>query len=339
MANLPTEKRASARAFEVLDSTGAIARAMREGYTRVDPFYIAAQAGISVLLRPMDKLLGAFLREAGPGILLNVERPAGQIHMTCAHELGHYFMGHEDAVDDKVEYGDSASEHEREADWFAYQLLTPRRLIARVMKAKCWGLSVLSEPNVVYQLSLRLGVSFTAMVWSLSRQRLIDAPIRNRLLKVEPAAIKRQILQGVAYDGDIKRDVWLIDEFDRNTLLEPRVNDVLLAKLPNHATSGYLWDVDQARAEGFRVESLTVPSSGGDECQLLGDASLGGYRILDTLSPRGQIQWRPLVLTERRPWRPLDPRAQLELGYAPEPLAPGLTPASRASLLDEIRLT
>lgn len=53
--------RAAQRAVEVIDESGAMARIEQDGYTRIDPFQIAADSGVMVMLRPMEKLLWAFL--------------------------------------------------------------------------------------------------------------------------------------------------------------------------------------------------------------------------------------------------------------------------------------
>lgn len=339
MASHLTIAVASRRAFEVLHDSKALERALEGGYTRIDPFYIAAQAQVPVLMRPMEKLLGAFLRTEGPGILLNVDRPAGLIHMTCAHELGHYFMGHEDTADESIYYGDTASRHEQEADWFAYQLLTPRRLIARILKSKGWALESLVDAHIVYQLSLRLGVSYTAMVWSLARQELIKPITRKVLLAIQPAMLKRELLAGMPAEDNIRRDVWLIDERDRETVLEPRLNDILVARLQSHTTSGYLWGLDEARAEGFRIEAVTKSTTPRMESATFGDATHREYRIRNILAEEGDMRRRPLVLSERRPWLPKDAIAVLELGYAPEVIAPGLTLAARQSMLQRLAPT
>src|SRR5690606_14883408 len=139
-------------------------RVEQDGYTRVDPFLVALNAQVTVLLRPLEKLLGAFIRDERSGILINSERPAGLIHMTCAHELGHYFMGHSSTGDESLDYGSTASRQEIEADWFSYQLMVPRRLLAANMRRRQWTTHTVRHPVVLYQLALRLGISYSATI-------------------------------------------------------------------------------------------------------------------------------------------------------------------------------
>ena len=138
----------------ILESSGAMERIKQDGYTRVDPFKIAAREDVSVLLKPLDQLYGAFVRDQRSGILVNSARSAGLIHMTCAHELGHYFMGHDSAVDETLDYPGNADYREQEAETFGYHLLVPRPLLTIICKRKGWNLASLSNPIIIYQLSL-----------------------------------------------------------------------------------------------------------------------------------------------------------------------------------------
>ncbi len=159
---------------------------LADGYTRIDPIAIAEGEGIDVMVRPLDKLLGAFLREDSVGILLNHRRPAGMFHMTCAHELGHFFLGHGTTTDEQLDYGSGANETELEADQFAYSLMAPLALVVKVLKAQRWNWDSVQNPATIYQLSLRLGLSYTAMVWSLFRMGKLDGGTAKSLAHVSP---------------------------------------------------------------------------------------------------------------------------------------------------------
>jgi len=190
MLNTKQIRAVTTRAARVLHDVRAMDR-IRDGYTRVDPFQIAHSADVIVMLRPLQKLLGAFVRQDQPGILVNSERPAGLIQMTCAHELGHYFLDHESSTDHNLDYAQNAHRKELEADWFAYSLVAPRWAIANIMKKKRWGAIDLNHPFILYQLSLRLGISYQATVWSLRRQELIDHRLAQHLIKHKPSEIKK----------------------------------------------------------------------------------------------------------------------------------------------------
>ncbi|WP_233080145.1 ImmA/IrrE family metallo-endopeptidase [Rheinheimera soli] len=229
--------------------------------TRINPFYIAATRGVEVLLRPLDKLLGAFLNDSVPGILINSERPAGLITMTCAHELGHFFLGHEAAFDFEIDYSPSALEIERLADTFAYSLLTPSWLIPYISNIKGWGVSDLNNAEHIYQLSLRLGISYTATVLALVRQKIITQySVKESLLKTSPASIKQRIISGYSTDGfSVKGDIWLVDDQDKHFVIEPKIDDVILAKLKNKSSSGFIWSLECSVDAGFQIEPLLIP--------------------------------------------------------------------------------
>ena len=333
---LSSVQKAAQRAAEIYHDSGAKARIEKDGYTRVDPFWIAAGEGVMVMLRPLDKLLGAFIRRENSGILVNAERSAGLIHMTCAHELGHYFMGHETTADEKIDYGAEANGLEQEADWFAYQLLTPRILLANILRRKGWSVQSLKDPILLYQLSLRLGISYTATLWSLHRQNLLDRSTVQDMLNVQPADIKRILIGDMPHD--LRNEVWLLDDRDRSSILEPRPNDQLILRVKNRASAGYVWSVDEATTMGFQLKPVLHQSERPKDLSQLvfGSSSTADYLLTHTDEIHAKTSPTILALQERRPWASDAPAsAAFETKTQFEQISTGLTPAAKERLLLE----
>jgi len=323
-------------AAEIFESSRAMERIEQDGYTRIDPFRIAAGEGVSVLLRPMEKLLGAFVREDSPGILVNSARSAGLIHMTCAHELGHYFMGHQSTVDETIDYGAQAELMEQEAETFGYHLLVPRPLLSIICKRKGWSKASLNNPHVLYQMSLRLGVSYAAAAWSLVRHQILTYGAVQELLKVQPASIKQALLQGQLPDST--KDVWLFDDTDQSSVLEPRPEDHLVVRLRSHASAGYLWQaesVEQVAEQGFTLAPL-ISSRPVDSR----DVVFGAEVTLDYLlsKERKDVQQsHPVALSEVRPWiGKQQGDASFHSRTHFEPIAEGLSRESKLALIQEV---
>lgn len=233
---------------------------LKDGYTRIDPDLIASGANVVVLYRELQKLLGAFIREENSaGIIVNFDRPRGMVHMTCAHELGHYFLGHGSTADESVEEQDVNSAIEKAANLFAYHLLTPKWLVADLMRRKRLPATRLADANVVYQMSLRLGISYSAMVWQLARLKLIGQTTAGALAGVAPASLKKHALGGKT-PAIGKSDVWVIDSSDRDHVLEPGDGDQFVFELPNHLSAGHVWSVDEAASNGFQLKPFLKES-------------------------------------------------------------------------------
>lgn len=323
---------ATNRAAEILRDSGSKQRIEQGGYTRVNPFSVAESAGVLVMLRPMDKLLGAFIREGQAGILLNSERPAGLIQMTCAHELGHFFLDHGTTADDQLDYSPAASRQELEADWFAYSLIAPRWAIAKIMRRKNWSRNHLCHPFILYQLSLRLGISYKATAWSLNRLKLLDRAEVEKLLRTPPVSIKKSLLRQPLENA--QRDVWLIDEADQELVLEPRADDQILVRLKNHSSAGYVWSTDEAASEGFTIEPMLITAEWkSDENSMIG-GGVSAQDYLLTQAPQTNTKPAHLHLSERKPWNRSAPSiASYSTHTSYEHLDPGLSPAAKESLL------
>lgn len=327
---------ANRKANDVFQSSNSRERILQDGYTRVDPLKIAASEGITVLLRPLKKLLGAYLRDETPGILINTERSAGLIHMTCAHELGHFHFGHQNTADDRLDYDENSNRMEIEADWFAYQLMAPRLLIAQVMKRKNWTLNSLQNPAILYQFSLRLGISYTAAAWSLHRHDLIGRGAVDKLICVAPRDIKRGILGDKI--SDARTEVWVLDENDRSSILEPRTTDHMVVRLKNNAAAGFLWTQAEAEREGFTIEPLTIENRqrpGKDSVLPVGQQNTLDYLVASKPTDNPE-SLQHLRLKEHKPWRAATaPNAKFDSRILFESLDAGLTPATKDRLLKE----
>lgn len=244
------------RALNVLYDTGAKQR-ISEGYTRIDPIALAEFSDVAVIARPMDKLLGAFLREGRPGILLNTLRPTGMVHMTCAHELGHFHLGHGTTTDEIIDYSQNAAAMELEADQFAHSVMCPAWLVAGVVKMQGWDVRSLQQAEILYQLSLRLGLSYTATVWSLVRNKQLSPQLAPSLAAIAPAKLKQRLVPPGTVLTD-NQDVWLLRSTDKDAILEPRSQDRFVVELPSHASAGFLWSAMQAEDVGYTLRPLTI---------------------------------------------------------------------------------
>lgn len=319
-------------AAQILRDSGAKRRIDEDGYTRVDPFRVAQSADVVVMLQPLDKLLGAFIGEDQPGILINSERPAGLIQMTCAHELGHFFLGHGTTTDEQLDYGNAANKKELEADWFAYSLIAPRWAIAKIMRRKGWTATDLAHPFVLYQLALRLGISYKAAIWSLNRLRLLERSLADEALRVQPATIKQSLLAKPLENPH--RDVWLLDDADQDLILEPRVDDQMLVRLKNHTGVGYVWTTDEATSEGFVIEPVMMPTPNpqAQESMIAGGVHYQDYLVYPSSNPSPKPA--QLQLSERKAWnRAAPPLDNFSTRARYEDLAKGLSPAAKEILL------
>lgn len=143
---------------------------------RIDVFGMLARRGLPVLFRPLDKLLGAYLNEDAPGVILTTRRQLPVQRWTAAHELGHAVLKHRTSTDGKEVLARSPFVNqdstqydlqEIQANAFASQLVTPDWLLSKHVRRQGWTPADLVRPEVVYQLSLRLGASYAATCHAL----------------------------------------------------------------------------------------------------------------------------------------------------------------------------
>ena len=299
----------------------------------IDVFGAIQALDLPLLLRPLQGLLGAYLSEPTPGVLVTTQRPMAIQRFTAAHELGHYAMKHEPSLDDDSILrrmpmaGVSTGEfQEVEADAFAIGFMMPRWLIQWHSARQGWTANDFRRPNRVYQLALRLGASYEATCWTLVRHRLISASLARELQTTPPRELKVALLEDYR-PSDYRGDVWLLTERDAGTRIDGSRNDLFVLRLKEHSGGGYLWDIDQLKASGFAIVRDALEAIDGD--------GIGGPVIRRVTAAPGDGGRGSLQLDERRPWEPDPPLSRLKLDFdLTGPEEEGLSRAERRRLLE-----
>ena len=229
------------------------------GEGRIDVFGMLVARDIPVMFRPLKALLGAFLDDPSPGVMVTTQRQLPVQRFTAAHELGHAVLGHKASLDIEETLArspfvdrESYDLREIQANAFASQLLMPAWLLAKQLERQELSRQDMTKPDTVYQLSLRLGTSYTATCHALSGHRLIKQVVCRSLLEIKPKQIKQRIAapyQPKSWYGD----VWMITEHDDGMILEGSRWDLVVLKFMEHSGSGYLWQLGDLADAGLAV--------------------------------------------------------------------------------------
>ena len=299
----------------------------------IDVFASIHSLDLPLLLRPLDGLLGAYISEPTPGVLITTQRSMAIQRFTAAHELGHFSLRHSPSLDDEsilrrmaVSSASSSDFQEVEADAFAVAFMMPSWLIAWHCERQGWTGEELARPSTVYQLALRLGASYTATCLTLGRYGLLESHRVADLLKTEPKQMKTALLADHRPQG-YRGDVWLLTERDAGTRIEGSSNDLFVLRVEEHSGGGYLWDIDQLRYSGFAIVGDSVETS---DLEGVGGSVVRRVTAVSRDAGRGT-----LAIDERRPWNPNEPLTSLVVDYdftGPEQI--GLSRAERRVLLE-----
>jgi Zn-dependent peptidase ImmA (M78 family) len=217
---------------------------------------------------PLNGLWGAAISVASgsSGILVTNKLDLHVQRFTLAHELGHVLLGHENMFDLSETIGfagrfgpTSRPAQELAADTFASEVLAPRALMLANAKRHNWTSSTLSDPANVYQLSLRLAISFQATCWALAAQNAIT---RQTAVTLVAQTVKSQ-KQKLAPAGLITNpwaSVWKLTEADTSTSLEAGLDDLFAVQLQDYSSAGYLWELVGTGPRVRIVETATSSS-------------------------------------------------------------------------------
>lgn len=280
---------------------------------RIDVFSAVGRLGGTLMFQKLDKLLGAYLPAEEPGVLVTTQRTLPIQRFTCAHELGHLYLRHEPSLDDEgilrrspFSTSSRVSPQEREADAFASMFLAPAWLLALIVEQQQWSASMLADPVIAYQTSLRLGTSYAATCYALERHKAISPAQRERLLSIEPKAIKASLLNDYK-PPDWRSDVWLLTDRDEGAFIEGGRSDLFVVKLRENSGAGYVWGFDELETAGFALVA--------DDQEAENPEAVGGILTRTVTAVSGSRTRGDITLQEIRPWIPETPLHEFHLHY------------------------
>jgi hypothetical protein len=164
-------------------------------------------------------------------------------------------MGHEPSIDNDeiINNGESLALVELQANAFAAEFLAPKWLLFQHGKRQGWNAASLANPVMVYQLALRLGLSYEATCITLKKQNLISCDTLQSLRAAMPKKIKRQLLPTYYEPENWHQDVWLLTERDHDTRITSQPGDLFVLQLKEDDGAGYSWNVGTLREAGFTI--------------------------------------------------------------------------------------
>ena len=221
---------------------------------------------IPLLFRPLDKLWGAFItvNEEERGIIVTTKLGCRRERFTLAHELGHLLLGHRTSLDRKVGFAGryapaSRPTQEAAADTFAASCSLRSASLLASARRHGWTRGDLRRPATIYQLSLRLGISFQATCWALVTAGVLTRNEAAQLQATSVEELKRAQAPTVSI-ANSSADVWALTEADSGTFLEAGSDDVFAVHVQDRSSAGYVWRLADANAEteivGERQPSL-----------------------------------------------------------------------------------
>ena len=261
-----------------------LARRVTEGAGLIDVFEAIGELEIPLVFKPLNSALGLCLPAPLRGIMITTKRGLHIQRFTAAHELGHAVLEHRGSVDREiVERGPLAPTGGRDlqevaADAFAAEFILPRWLYRHHIRAQGWTVAPhLRSPDIVYQLSLRMGASYEATCWGLLSHQILPQGEVDALRRAQVAKMKAA-LGGELRPGSSWSDVWRLTKRDNGTRLVGNPDDLLRIELEEASASGHQWQIESLTRAGYAVLS--------DESAFSRDPLLYGAPAVRTLIAR-----------------------------------------------------
>ncbi len=118
------------------------------------------------------------------------------------------------------------------------------------------------QPEIIYQLSLRLGINYQAACWSLVTAKVLRRAEAEQLQAGPVTDLKRALApEGLMVNSG--SDVWALTRSDTDCFLEAQPEDLFAVHLEDHASAGYTWSLVEAGTDAEIVGESQAAHSGG----------------------------------------------------------------------------
>ena len=228
--------------------------------TSFDIIGAVVKRNIPLMFRPLDKLWGACLTvdHRQRGIMVTTKLGLSVQRFTIAHELGHVLLGHESSFDETIGFAGrnaprSRPVEEAAADTFASEILAPKNLIRASAQRHGWVEEKLRQAENIYQLALRLGISYEAACWALTTWNVLTRTEATRLKRMQVRELKRALVPE-SLITNAWADVWDLTPADSGTFLEAGPDDLFVLHVQDHASAGYVWRLVDANGEAEIID-------------------------------------------------------------------------------------
>jgi predicted secreted protein len=236
----------------------------------VDVYSAVRQMRLWLLFEPLEGLFGMYQRQdEAAGMVVNVRVHPALQRYTAAHELGHHVMGHTAVLDpeDHIQRWSNLSNQELAAQMFAAEFLMPDAAVNTAALALGIGAHAVDEMGV-YQLSLRLRTSYTAMINRLRTLGWYGATVAKRFQSVQPKELKLQLLGHPLTDP--QADVWLVTDPQEATTIAPLVGDEVVFSFEEMPSTGFRWTPELPDGLDVEREEFVEPSDTDGEPRIGG---------------------------------------------------------------------
>lgn len=209
---------------------------------QIDVFTLIRDSNVVLRFMELDRLLGAFVPGANPGIIVNSRLPSDLQRYTAAHELGHFVLHSEAfALDGTSEVeGRTPDNLEAEAQLFASHLLMPLPLVSRAARDVGIRKEVAPTADQIYAIAGIMGVSYSASLVQLRNFGIVSYRHGLGLQDTRPVSVQVQRTFGERI-ADPGTHVWSRDEVAAGKLNDLYVGDLVAVDLPENRTTGFRW--------------------------------------------------------------------------------------------------